>query len=179
MINKYLLESISKENIKSFHTASFTFVDYTEMNCELSTQIWEARNLPGIRQFMTNSNYITYNEHTNFIDNLRMGANKQYLAVIFEDKLCGSVNLNFVTENTVERGIFILPVFHRKGLAKRISEELYRHLFKSHHINIVYTKVLISNDASIALQKSLGALLINSDQKYNYYSVNLSSFGNG
>lgn len=87
----------------------------------------------------------------------------------------GSVNFVFLGNNTIERGIFIHPYYRGKGLSKIISLELYEYLHKNRDINIVKTKVLKDNKASLALQLSLGAVLEASDERYNYFMLDLTT----
>lgn len=160
----------------SFTTDSFEFLDYTEICEDLSLKIFETRNNPEIRRFLTNPNIIEFADHKEFISQLKSHQDTQsYYAVLLDSNYCGSVNLKRINKDTIERGIFIHPDFQNRGLAKKISIEFYSYLFERKGIKYVKTSVMKDNIPSLALQTSLGAKLLVSDERYNYFILDLEN----
>lgn len=158
----------------SFTTKSFEFLDYTEICEDLNLTIFETRNNPEIRRFLTNPNIIKFADHKEFISRLKSHHDTQsYYAVLLDGNYCGSVNLKRINKDTIERGIFIHPNFQNRGLAKKISIEFYSYLFERKGIKYVKTSVMKDNIPSLALQTSLGAKLLESDERYNHYILDI------
>lgn len=160
--------------MKSFITNNFQFVDYTEMDEVLCRKVWECRNLPEIRSNMSNPDPISLADHLMFIRNLMTACNKYYYSVLWKGSFIGSVNIHFLDDETVERGIYLDPQFWGKGLSKLISKEFYEYLHNQRSVNKVRTRVFKSNGPSNALQLSIGAKNVSSDDEYNYYELDLN-----
>lgn len=157
--------------MKSFITENFQFVNYIEMDNVQNDFIWQTRNIPQIRQNMTNKEYISKDEHNLFLKNLKNNRIHDYFCVIWNGSCIGSVNVKYMDNHSIEIGIFLHPNYIGKGLAQQISRELYAYLHINKGINVVKTRVLKDNSASIALQLALGAVCDASDELYNYYSL--------
>lgn len=160
--------------MKSFHTANFQFIDFTEMDDKMSHNVWVCRNLPEIRANMNNRNPILLSEHLDFVDKLSCSHNTQYYCVLSGEEFIGSVNIHFLDEETVERGIYLAPQYWGQGLSKLISKEFYEYIHNNRGVNKIKTRVYKSNGPSNALQYSIGAKLIATDNEYNYYQLDLS-----
>ena len=59
------------KGLEDFKTPNFVFINYVNLNEQQSKVIWEGRNHPDIRKWMTNSEPFSFEEHCRFIDNLR------------------------------------------------------------------------------------------------------------
>lgn len=159
--------------MKSFRTDNFQFIDFTEMDEELSHKVWECRNHPDIRANMSNRDPIRFADHLNFVSQLTHSHNTLYYCVLLGRVFIGSVNIHFLDKETVERGIYIAPQFWGQGLSKLISKEFYQYIHNNRGVNIIKTRVYKSNGPSNALQYSIGARLIATDDEYNYYQLDL------
>lgn len=159
--------------MKSFDTDNFKFIDFTEMDNAMSLKVWKCRNLPEIRTNMSNRSYIRLVDHIAFVDKLANSHDTHYYSVLWKGMFIGSVNIHFIDDETVERGIYLDPRFWGKGLSKLISKEFYEYLHNNRSVNKVMTRVYKFNESSNALQYSNGARLIFADDKYNYYQLDL------
>lgn len=144
------------------------------MDEALSRKVWECRNMPEIRLNMSNPDPIRLEDHLMFVDKLTVTPNKHYYSVLWGGVFIGSVNVQFIDNETVERGIYLDPKFWGKGLSKLISKEFYDYLHNKRNVLKVRTRVFKSNKPSNALAISIGAKMVSSDDKYNYYEFDLN-----
>lgn len=158
--------------VKSFHTKSYQFIDYTEMDDKLNDLVYRARNDIRIRQWMTNPDVITKESHNKFVASLVNNCNTVYYAVIGEGFL-GSVNIRKENQNRAERGIYLNPDFLGKGLALHILKEFYQYIWTNLGLQQITTKVLKDNVPSISLEERLGAKLIGENERFYFYLLNL------
>lgn len=149
------------------------FIDYTEMNSEMSKRVLECRNLPEIRKWMVDTVPISLDNHTKFLKNLRNTQGKFYYCIIFNDKFIGSINIIKETDDTVERGIYIHPDFWGKKLSVQICKQFYSYIAMNMGIKSIITKVLKNNHSSNALEKALGTHQIAEDEWFYYYKYNI------
>lgn len=159
--------------MKSFEAGRFTFLNYTDMGEEMSKTIWKCRNLPEVRKWMVNQKLIPLSDHQRFVNQLHNNIKKYYFCVLENNELIGSVNIDFETEYSVERGIYLHPAHWGKKYSSRICKDLYRYLFEKYGIIEVNTKVLKDNAASNALESSLGASKVKEDSQFNFYRCRL------
>lgn len=159
----------------NFKTNSFMFLDYTEMDEEMSRMVWQTRNLPEIRERMVNPDPISLDAHFSFVRGLKDRTDVKYYAVLHEGQFVGSVNLHNEDVGIAERGIYIHPEHWGKGYAKSICTELYQHAHSKFGISTILTKVLKTNHGSNSLERSLGAALIAEDDRFFYYQRRISS----
>lgn len=162
--------------MKSFTTDSFEFIDFTEMDDTLIRQVWECRNLPEVRKWMVNPEYIPYESHLQFIRSLNSKGDTKYYAANLNGDLIGSVNVHIGNDGSAERGIYIHPEYWGKGLAKKICREFYSYLRSNMGINAITTKVLKENIGSNSLERSLGASKISEDESLNYYYCDIRDY---
>lgn len=161
--------------MSSFMTSNYVFKDFSEISDDEVLHIWELRNHPDIRKWMVHPEPIELPDHKNFIKSLSGRNDIQYYIVKdMTGQIIGSVNISFLSDYKVERGIYIDPRHQGKGHARRLLKEFYGYIHQRYSINYVITRVMKSNVSSNALEYSLGALQINSeDPKYNFYMLGL------
>lgn len=157
-----------------FSVGGYDFVAYPELDESTSELMRQGRNLPEIRQHMINREEISSESHSNFVENLRTDREKQYYAVYLKDGHgsgfpIGSVTLYRLDNSTVERGIWLFPEAQRQGHAKKLLNALYDFLATEKGIKKIVTEVRTDNNASKALENSLGAKPTSSDDHFIYY----------
>lgn len=160
--------------MSSFKTDNFTFLDYTEMDDVMSRLVWECRNLPEIRKWMVNSDSISFMEHSRFIERLKLTGNSQYYCIIYNKSFIGSINIQYESQESAERGIYLHPDFFGRNLALKVCNEFYAYLRDYTTIRYITTKVLQNNFSSNRLEESLHANKIDEDGKFNYYRIDIA-----
>lgn len=155
------------------HSRCYTFVPYTELDAQTSELMRQGRNEPDVRSQMLNKEEIPSESHRLFVESLKTKRRtKQYYAIYGtengtsgEQHLIGSLTLEDVggdetpVARTLERGIWLFGKHRGKGHAKDLLEALYKYLAKEKGVGKIKTTVLTSNEASMALERSLGARL--------------------
>lgn len=159
--------------MKSFSTDRFTYIDYTKMDEDMSRQVWECRNLPEIRKYMVNQDFIPFDSHCKFVKSLQNNHNTRYYCVLSRWRFVGSLNLHFKDSRSAERGIYLNPAFQGKGLSKQICKDFYTYFRNNHGLRFITTKVLKDNVSSNALERSLGAIKTAEDDMFYYYKCDL------
>ena len=157
----------------SFETDNLTFLDYREMDEDMSVKVWECRNLPEIRKWMVNQDIIPYENHLRFIKGLKEKKNVSYYVVLWNGEFIGSVNIHIEGKGIAERGIYVHPDYWGKGIAKKICGALYAYLHKNKGISTIITKVLKGNVSSNSLERSLGASEMSEDDRFVYYACDI------
>ncbi|WP_276855607.1 bifunctional UDP-2,4-diacetamido-2,4,6-trideoxy-beta-L-altropyranose hydrolase/GNAT family N-acetyltransferase [Bacteroides fluxus] len=152
---------------KEFHKNNLCFIDYRALDEHQHSLIWHARNDDSIRFQMEHTELIPWKSHLAYVKSLSAQYRKIYWAVYKEDKLIGSVNIEYDSVSEVERGIFILPEFWGKGDAALIDKSLFETL-QEQGITSVAAKVLKNNSRSLHFHLKLGYKLVSDDEKYNY-----------
>ena len=149
------------------------FVDYRILDREQHLLIWRARNEDCIRSQMDHADFIPWESHLAFIDNLSSQYKKIYMAVYRENKLVGSVNIEYNSLLRVERGVFILPEFWGNGDAVLIENVLSEYLQKQ-QIASITAKVLRGNSRSLRFHLKLGYRQDSNDNRYDYLLKDLN-----
>lgn len=163
--------------MRSFTTDIFKYIDYTEMDEDMSRLVWECRNLPEIRKYMVNQDIIPFDSHCKFVNNLQCKDNILYYSVLNRGGVfVGSINLHFDDAQSAERGIYLNPAHQGQGLSKQICKDCYKYFRDNHGLRFITTKVLKENISSNALERSLGAVKVAEDERFFYYRCDLSRY---
>ena len=103
--------------LSQFDTEHFTFKDYAILSLPESQLIWHGRNRKEVREWMTNANIITWDEHLQYMKTLKTRQDRIYYAVLKDDLIIGSICLNPFNqkEREAELGNYIFPEFFRMG----------------------------------------------------------------
>lgn len=152
----------------------FRLVAYPELSDDIHEQMLAGRNADDVRKWMVNQGIISAHDHRNFVESLRYRRDKQYYAVFdSNDALLGTVNLEWVSPDAMERGIWLTAASRGRGVAKRLLSDLYAWLAANKGVSRIETRVHRLNRASIALEHSLGAREIRSGEDFNFYEREL------
>ena len=156
--------------IKEFKTEHFLFKNYTELTPEENFQIWEGRNHPDIRKWMTNPKPFSYESHCTFIDGLKFKTDCLLFAAIHDGAVVGSMDLNPYDAIHLEgeMGKFLLPNYGGKGLGTMMTKDFLEYFFINNFIKKVYIKTLISNEQNQHVNKKLGFVVTGKDDIYVY-----------
>lgn len=162
--------------MSSFKTQNFTFIDFKEMDEDMSKQVWKCRNLPEIRKWMVNPEFIPYDSHARFVESLKHKTDALYFSVLHEGNFIGSVNIHMNGSGEAERGIYIHPDYWGNKYAKKICSEFYSYARKSFAITHITTKVLKENIGSNSLESSLNAVMVAENDRFYYYRCELDMY---
>lgn len=161
------------KSLEDFETEHFVFVNYINMSIKQSFVIWEGRNHPEIRKWMTNSKPFSFEEHCRFIDNLKNRTDRLFWAVIYEGKVVGSYCLNPYSPDLKqgEMGKFLLPLFWGKGLAKLITKEFLYYILNNNIAKEINIKTLVENKKNQHINELCGFRICGQDEKYVYMKL--------
>lgn len=158
---------IRKDYLDLFRGLMFRIVDYVDLTESESKQVWFVRNLPEIRQYMTNTEMFDFETHCQFIETLRNNEIKKYWAVFERENLIGGYSLVNINSETGERGIFISPQYQKSGMGRIIEEKMDSILLKMGIVKL-NAEIKINNSSSIKYHLQLGYIIQNKDDFYFY-----------
>ena len=151
----------------------FELCSYTECSDMLLLEALAERNRPEVRKYMLNEDPICVEDHFEFCRSLRHRRDKVYYLVMVGTAIVGSVNFQWIAEGTLERGIWVARDYRGKGVAKSVLPAAYAELHRRLGVKKIFTEVKEGNEASNALERSLGAKLVRSEKGMNYYELEL------
>lgn len=153
-----------------FEAGGYSFVAYPALDPETSGLLLSGRNEPEVRRWMVNTGEISTANHETFVRSLVSRRDKQYYAVFDnEGNLVGSVNMDRTGPDTMERGIWMFADARGKGHAKRLLRALYGYFAGRDGVKCIETRVKDGNEASLALERSLGASEQSAEEGYHYF----------
>jgi len=151
-----------------FRSLSLEWEDYTELNDEMSRKVWESRNLPQTRQWMTGTEAFSFESHQRFIDKLRTDSSRRYFAFHDGKNFVGSCDFVNIEGDTAERGIFMDPSAIGKGLAHGI-DLLSEGIMSRYGIRKLKAEVKNDNVRSVRYHLSAGYLKIGGNGEYTFF----------
>lgn len=163
---KELFHSITEQS--DYECAGLVFRDYRNLNEDAHKDIWNARNDDTVRCWMENPDKIPWESHLNFVKNLSQSNKKRYWGVYKGMTFLGSVNIRFIDETRVERGIFVVTQYTNKSLGSAIEQVLFQILRKK-GIKHIEAKVLRDNLRSLHFHEKMGYRHVGQDEKYEYF----------
>lgn len=143
------------------------YVDCTEAQLK---EIFNLRNLPEIRRWMTNTNEINWESHIHFIEFLRSVNDRAYYAIYNNGILVGTYNLTKEYDKTWERGIIISPEFQGTGATLKLEQWILDNLPKD-KFNVILAKVKLDNQRSLRYHEKMGFIETHKDDEYVYYKL--------
>ena len=161
-----------------FYSLVLRMVSYPEMTDEESGAVWKVRNLPEIRQVMTNPNPFSLESHRGFVEQLKNDQNKLFLAFFDGKNFVGS--LDFVEmgiDSSAERGLFISPNYQGRRLAQ-VLEKLAEEVAKQYGVRYLVAKVKNDNQSSLRFHRMAGYTEVNKKDEYIYFKRNIVENGN-
>lgn len=166
------------KGFEDFETPNFVFINYINLNEQQSKIIWEGRNHPDIRKWMTNSEPFSFEEHCCFIENLRNRNDRIFWAVIHEGQVIGSYCLNPYdsVRKIGETGKYLIPKYLGLGYGKLIAKEFISYLLKNDIVREINIKTLIDNKKNQYINKLCGFKICGQDERYVFMSLKKEDF---
>lgn len=163
-----------KQNIRTlFYGLILQQVNYVKMTEEQSRKVWEIRNLPDIRKYMSNSEPFSYESHQTFVESLNLDSNKLFIAFFEDEILIGAINfVGIGIDLSAERGLFVNPAYQGCGMAQ-VLEKLSEREVQQRGVRYFVAKVKNNNPSSLAFHQKIGYQLMHTDNEYSYFKRNL------
>lgn len=161
-----------------FHTPHFEFVNYVVLDEAESKEIWNGRNHPEVRKWMTNSEPFSYEDHTLFVQSLKKRNDRFFWAVKYGGVIIGAYILNPYDPvmRQAESGKFLLPAYRGHGFGKLVTREFLKYMFDNGILNSIYAKTLIDNRRNQHINALMGFKKIGQDGKYVYMLLNKEDY---
>jgi len=144
------------------------FTNLNEAECKM---ILEWRNHPNIRNYMTNKNIITKEEHLAFIKSLENSAAKKYFLVKQEDDYLGVIDFVDIDDTACEFGLYVNPYLQKKGAGSLLLEEIIRYAFKELGLKKLRARVYKENKKALGLYEKYGLKIAREDEEYFYMEL--------
>lgn len=156
--------------IKQFKTDTFSYKNYVALTEEESRKIWEGRNHPEIRKYMTNPEPFPFEEHAAYIERLKTRTDRMYFAVLWNGEVVASICLNPFDDDKKEgeMGKYLIPEFMGKGVGFKMAFEFLDYMFNHDIVNRVYAKTFITNERNQHVNNKLGLFETHRDDTYVY-----------
>lgn len=163
--------------IKQFATESFVYKNYTELTEEENRKIWQGRNHPEIRKYMTNPDPFSFESHLEYVEKLKTVTDRVYYGVLWNGEVIASICLNPYDKDKKEgeMGKYLIPNYIGKGVGFKMAYEFLDYMFKNKIICRVYAKTLITNVRNQHVNNKLGLFETHRDDTYVY----MESHGEG
>lgn len=156
-----------------FEAGGYTFTSYTLLDRDIHLKVLEERNEPALRELMVNTGEIPEVDHFRFVESLKTDRDRQYYLVSDSSGMVASVNVEWLDNGVVERGIWVARNARGKGHAKRLLRALYDYLRDNFGVSEVVSCVKPVNAASLALEHSLGAVETGADSQFKHFCLKL------
>lgn len=157
----------NSDNNKSEIYGNLIFKDYITLSINEHEKILNMRNDDRIRMNMDSVEKISWKNHCAFLSSLFNNSEKRYWAVYDQKEFIGSVNINLISKNVVERGIYIKPDLIGESVGTKI-EKATEILLKKSGISEIRAKVLHENINSLKFHYKNNYTSISRDEKYEY-----------
>lgn len=152
-----------------FYGLSLRMLNYTEMTEQECMEVWMVRNMPEIRQFMTNPIGFSYESHQAFVERLKNDPNKLFLAFFDGNSLVGSFDfVEMGMDSSAERGLFLNLAYQGMGLAQ-VLEKIAERVAQEHGVRYLVAKVKEDNSASLTFHQKAGYNEMSKSDNYIYF----------
>jgi len=132
------------------------FLNILDASDELQKKVREWRNKETVRHAMLNQNFITEEDHVQWLKNLKTDESRKFWIVFFDDVPIGSIYLQNIhyEELSSEWGFYIgEDEFRNRGLGKQILKKMMKIFFDEMGFKLLITKVLSNNDIALGIYK--------------------------
>lgn len=176
---KLLKISHVRQNFRAiFYSLLLRTVNYTKLTETESKIVWQVRNLPEIRKFMTITEPFSYELHKAFVKKLSEDPNKLFLAYFDVNTLIGAINfVGIGIDSSAERGLFVNPVFQNNGMAE-VLEMLSEQEAMKRGVSYLVAKVKNDNLSSLAFHRKVGYQLMCTSNDYSFFKRKINRCDN-
>lgn len=119
-------------------------LDFTTLDKEMLTTVLAWRNHSDIRHWMLSDDEISMENHLQFVESLKIRADKRYFLVQREDAYIGVIDFTDITQNSAEIGIYANP--YMRGVGQALMKTLIEYAFGTLHLNTLIATVFFDNE---------------------------------
>ncbi|EJY0263871.1 UDP-4-amino-4,6-dideoxy-N-acetyl-beta-L-altrosamine N-acetyltransferase [Campylobacter jejuni] len=141
------------------------YKNFITLNLDELKLVWQWRNDENISQFMLNKS-IKFEEHVNFIEQLKTSKDKKYFLLFKENQAFGVIYFNNITNQTCEFGLYAKP--HLKGVGQILMNEIKKYAFKILKIKALKACVFKNNEKALKLYKNNDFTITKEDEEFFY-----------
>lgn len=155
---------------------SIELINFTKLSKDQLLYILEKRNSDDIRKYMDNDQIISEQEHLDFCKRLVHSTSSLYFLVKYNNEPCGVYTINKINpqDNSATVGSYF---FDGPGILPTLTSEVIQLVFDKKNIKKLFLYVKKSNEKAIFFNIfKMKAEIINEDDKYIYFCINVEKF---
>ncbi|HEG0283200.1 TPA: UDP-4-amino-4,6-dideoxy-N-acetyl-beta-L-altrosamine N-acetyltransferase [Campylobacter coli] len=147
------------------------YKDFITLNLDKLKLVWQWRNDESIGQFMLNKS-IKFEEHLNFIEQLKTSKDKKYFLLFKENQAFGVIYFNNITNQTCEFGLYAKP--NLKGVGQILMNEIIKYAFENLKVNTLKAYVFKDNRKALKLYQQNHFTIYDEDKDFYHICLKQS-----
>ncbi|EIT7846424.1 UDP-4-amino-4,6-dideoxy-N-acetyl-beta-L-altrosamine N-acetyltransferase [Campylobacter coli] len=147
------------------------YKDFITLNLDKLKLVWQWRNDESVGQFMLNKS-IKFEEHLNFIKQLKTSKDKKYFLLFKENQAFGVIYFNNITNQTCEFGLYAKP--NLKGVGQILMNEIIKYAFENLKVNTLKAYVFKDNRKALKLYQQNHFTIYDEDKDFYHICLKQS-----
>ncbi|EAJ2974444.1 UDP-4-amino-4,6-dideoxy-N-acetyl-beta-L-altrosamine N-acetyltransferase [Campylobacter jejuni] len=147
------------------------YKDFITLNLDKLKLVWQWRNDESVGQFMLNKS-IKFEEHLNFIEQLKTSKDKKYFLLFKENQAFGVIYFNNITNQTCEFGLYAKP--NLKGVGQILMNEIIKYAFENLKVNTLKAYVFKDNRKALKLYQQNHFTIYDEDKDFYHICLKQS-----
>ncbi len=147
------------------------YKDFITLNLDKLKLVWQWRNDENVGQFMLNKS-IKFEEHLNFIEQLKTSKDKKYFLLFKENQAFGVIYFNNITNQTCEFGLYAKP--NLKGVGQILMNEIIKYAFENLKVNTLKAYVFKDNRKALKLYQQNHFTIYDKDKDFYHICLKQS-----
>ncbi|ECL4335892.1 UDP-4-amino-4,6-dideoxy-N-acetyl-beta-L-altrosamine N-acetyltransferase [Campylobacter jejuni] len=147
------------------------YKDFITLNLDKLKLVWQWRNDENVGQFMLNKS-IKFEEHLNFIEQLKTSKDKKYFLLFKENQAFGVIYFNNITNQTCEFGLYAKP--NLKGVGQILMNEIIKYAFENLKVNTLKAYVFKDNRKALKLYQQNHFTIYDEDKDFYHICLKQS-----
>ncbi|EKM3482266.1 UDP-4-amino-4,6-dideoxy-N-acetyl-beta-L-altrosamine N-acetyltransferase [Campylobacter jejuni] len=139
------------------------YKDFITLKLDKLKLVWQWRNDESVGQFMLNKS-IKFEEHLNFIEQLKTSKDKKYFLLFKENQAFGVIYFNNITNQTCEFGLYAKP--NLKGVGQILMNEIIKYAFENLKVNTLKAYVFKDNRKALKLYQQNHFTIYDEDKDF-------------
>ncbi|EEO8700056.1 UDP-4-amino-4,6-dideoxy-N-acetyl-beta-L-altrosamine N-acetyltransferase [Campylobacter coli] len=148
------------------------YKDFITLNLDKLKLVWQWRNDESVGQFMLNKS-IKFEEHLNFIEQLKTSKDKKYFLLFKENQAFGVIYFNNITNQTCEFGLYAKP--NLKGVGQILMNEIIKYAFENLKVNTLKAYVFKDNRKALKLYQQNHFTIYDEDKDFYHICLKQSN----